>query len=340
LVYILISSKRSKSWVKSKRESEVAKRLGRYQRAADYPPITISKPEHQLLEAIARFGYISASQLTRLLYAETSKTFVQLKLEGLYHHAYVERIPVPPTTARGGTSLPAYTLDRKGWDYLKGLGLVEGKFKSAEAAKEPMFLRHSLSSHDLLILTHSLAKSHPRIELARFETEAELKAHPVLVTAQGEKTKVMPDGWVELHIDSEDQVCLALELDRNTIKRGAFTKKVAALIGYSQGMYQKEFGTESLTIAWVAALGGERRLKEMIYWTEVTLSQIGASNKADMFRFAAFDPAASDPSNLVSPIWFRPFGTQLLPLFELEGEKAESVPASSGISLSGSTSCN
>jgi hypothetical protein len=316
----------------------VIKRLGRYQRAENYPPITIGKSEHQLLEAVARFGYISAWQLTRLLYSPASKTFVQQKLEGLYHHAYVERIPVPPATARGGTSLPAYCLDRKGWDYLKGLGLVEGKHKSAEAAKEPMFLRHTLSSHDLLILTHLLAKAHPPIELARFETEAELKAHPVLVTAQGEKTKVMPDGWVELHIDGEDQVCLALELDRNTVKRGAFCKKVAALIAYSQGMYQKEFGTESLTIAWVAALGGERRLREMLAWTEATLSQIGASNKADMFRFAALDPAIAEPAILLSSTWQRPFGTQPLPLFEFDEGKTENVPPLGEASLSGSAS--
>src|SRR6478672_13780202 len=129
------------------------RRVPRFSRDPNYPPITINHSKHQLLQAVGRYTYLTAPQLTRLLYSQGSLTFVQEQLSQLYQAKYLERLYPYPTTPKGAP-LAAYCLDNLGYQYLKEAGVApEGRFRASDQGKRhPFFLRHSLAANDLLIL--------------------------------------------------------------------------------------------------------------------------------------------------------------------------------------------
>src|SRR6266540_2198372 len=96
----------------------MASRLPKYRRVRDYPAFPIGRAKHQLLASIARFDYLSAPQLTRLLYSPTSLTYVQDHLKDLYQGGYLQRVYLP-TVSPFGSSLAIYALDRQGMAHLK-----------------------------------------------------------------------------------------------------------------------------------------------------------------------------------------------------------------------------
>ncbi len=293
-------------------------RLPRYTRADRYPPLQLGRPHCLLLGALGRFHYLSAPQLTRLLYSPGSLTYVQEHLKRLFHAHYVERVYLPTITPHG-SSLAVYTLASEGIAYLKRAGLApEGRFRPSEQAhREWLFLRHTLEANELLISAHRLARAHAEITVAQMKCERELKHAPVYVQAGKERIGVVPDGWIDVRFD-DLQACVAFELDRDTVEREAFRRKVRGLLAYADGPYAAAFGTSSLTIA-VVTTAGERRMTELLTWTQHEFIERDAREQADLFRFAAFDPAATDPHAIFfAPLWRRPFDPAPLPLLNVD----------------------
>ena len=297
-------------------------RLPRYQRVANHPPIRIGRREQLILEAVAKYSYLTATQITSLLYSPKSLTYVrgtaQGGLQGLFHAKFLRRLFLPTTTLHGAP--PAiYALDGKGFAHLKAQGIEpKGKYRpSDEGQREESFLAHTLAANDFLVLCHGLAKQVESISIARELTERELKrGYPIYVEIGNDRVYVVNDGWLELMVGGAYQVGLALELDRGTVEKERFKRKVRGLVSYARGAYQEAFGTESLTVLFVT-VAGKRRLDSITSWLEKELEALRAESQADMFRLAAFDPANADPEEIFfKPVWRRPFEETLLPLVE------------------------
>lgn len=289
--------------------------LPRYRRAEGYPEIRIGRPEHLILDALARYHYLTAPQLTRLLFSPTSLTYTQEHLKGLFHAGYTQRLYLPTPTPCG-SSLAIYALDKKGFAYLKAKDAAPGgRFRTSEQQnREALFLKHTLSVNDLLILAALLAKQHKDITIARMLHERELKRSPIYVPVGKERIGVVPDCWLDLR-QGRAQSCLAVELDRSGgVERESWQRKIRGFCHWAQGPYQHFFGTDSLTVC-VVVMGGRRRLKEVLGWTESELARLGVKHQADTFRFAGFDPAMADPAQVFfSSIWLRPFDPSPVPL--------------------------
>jgi hypothetical protein len=147
--------------------------------------------------------------------------------------------------------------------------------------------------------------------------ESVLKRSPVFVDDyNGRRVGVVPDSWLDLRIDGSEQMCLALELDRATVERRQWSRKAGALVAWGNSdLYAERFST-SLTII-VVTTAGEKRRRDLLRWTESELTAVGAQDQADLFRFAAFDPAKIAPANIfLSPLWYRPFDAQPVALIE------------------------
>jgi hypothetical protein len=120
----------------------------------------------KIIVALAEFDYLTADQLTRLLYAASSLKHVQEQLKLLVDAAYV-------LTLGGGTvSLPLiYTLSSNGRHYASMLGAAKGKrFRPSEEKDKghnPYFLKHTMAVTDVLITAKRLSQTHPAIMLSR-----------------------------------------------------------------------------------------------------------------------------------------------------------------------------
>lgn len=298
---------------------EPRSRLPRYRRVDNYPPITIGRPHRAIVEAVGRFHYLSAVQITLLLYSPASLTYVLDRCKALFHSGYVRRIYLPKATP-AGSSRAIYALDAKGYRYLRSWGLAPaGRFRpSEEGQREEIYLRHTLSANDFLILARLLAKRDPGIVVAGTTTERELKRLASRVQVYNpdkkltEKIAVIPDGELEIDVDGAYKARALLELDRGNEEVKVIRRKTMGLLA--------RYGREPVRVAFVTT-AGERRLAELVGWVEGVLREMNARNAADLFSLAAFDPdpSVTDPGILCQPVWRRPFSVGGHPLLERMG---------------------
>ena len=69
-----------------------------------------------------------------------------------------------------------------------------------------------------------------------------------------------------------------------TMDQKPFRKKISSLIEFSRQSYEHIFGTPSLTIVF-ATPAGERRLNNILNWTQKELIDSHSEKEADLFRF-------------------------------------------------------
>jgi len=291
-------------------------RLPRYRRVDSPLELRISPARHSILAALGRYDHLVARQINCLLArSPASLTSTQEHLKLLFHAGYIQRLWLPTITPMG-SSMAIYCLDNQGYQYLSHAGLEpSGRFRASELVqREFAFLRHHLQAIDLLVLAERLAQRYQQVSLARMRTERQLRQEPILLGSGNSRVRVVPDGWVDLRV-GQLQHCLAFELDRGTERKNKIQSKVKHLLECSGAPYQQAFGTTSLTVAWVVAQGGDGRVEELVRWTEEVLRNAGITHEADLFRFAAFDPAEIEPGRaFFGAFWRRPFDERLLPL--------------------------
>ena len=138
-------------------------------------PATLpAKGAERIIAALAEFDYLTAEQITRLLYAPSSLSHVRKLLKSLVAGGFV--------FALGGKVVhlhTLYTLSGVGRTYALALGTSPRKrFRKGEEQEKghnPYFLKHTIAVTDVLISARPLANAHANIELTRIITERELK---------------------------------------------------------------------------------------------------------------------------------------------------------------------
>lgn len=255
----------------------------------------LKAPQIKILTALRRFRYLSAYQVTRLLYAPTSLKHVQALMAALTKGGWVDVIKRPRGEV-GGRPLHIYTPSAQGWRYLKQ--------KPRKVTRSIDRLLHTLDANDLVILAHEYA-SVSNYTVSHYLTEIELKAQP----AAG----VSPDGAVLLE-DEHRQYPLIFEVDRDTEEREVFQAKLQNLVIYSQGAYKAHLDSEYLTIAFLLTVDEPRRFHLMLNWCRAAVPE----PLWPMFLFGSFQPETADPVDVFTqPLWITPTSTELVPLVHL-----------------------
>jgi hypothetical protein len=277
--------------------------------------LKLGQAEDKLLRVIGRCPYANAEQATRLAYGRGSRTYVMDKLSKLTEAGYLVR------AGRTYGIKSVYVLSTKGARYVSEQG---GEVKlalqpSEMAQKHLQFLLHTMAVNDFLISLELLCRDYPQFRIAATLHDLELKHQPVKVTlADGTKTSVIPDSWIELHIANRWRECFTVEIDRGFIEQKRWRKKVRALVAFAKGPYQAAFKTTSLRIT-VNATPGVKRRDELLRWTEAELKSLSEEALASAFCFAGIAAHEVDPTDLwCSPVWHVPFTRQPLTLLSLE----------------------
>jgi hypothetical protein len=279
--------------------------------------LKLGQPEDKLLRVIGRCPYATAEQVTRLVYGRGSLTYVMDKLSKLTEAGYVVR------AGRTYGIKSVYVLSTKGSRYVSEQGGdVKLSLQPSELAQKHLqFLLHTMAVNDYLISLELLCRSYPQFRIATTLHDLELKHQPVKVTlADGTKTSVIPDSWIELHIANRWRECFTVEIDRGFIEQKRWRKKVRALVAFAKGPYQEAFKTTSLRIT-VNATPGDKRRDELLRWTEAELKSLNEEALASAFCFAGIAAHTVQPTQLwCSPVWYAPFAREPLTLLSLEEE--------------------
>jgi hypothetical protein len=108
------------------------------------------KGADKILISLAEFQYLTARQLTRLLYAPSSLVYVQKQLKSLTDTGLIIALP------GRFVNMPAvYTLTGKGYTYTTALGMPQRKrvrpMEEREKAPNVFFIQHTMAVSDVLI---------------------------------------------------------------------------------------------------------------------------------------------------------------------------------------------
>jgi hypothetical protein len=263
-------------------------------------------PQEKILLALAEYEYLTAEQLTRLLYAPASLTHVRDLLRAFAAESLVLVLPSPTVT-----SPKIYTLASKGSSIL---GKHQRIRPSEEMDKTPTFLAHSLAVNDLLISAVLLAREVAGIRLSRMIFERELRGTL--------EAPLVPDAAVEFLLQDRQGVrwryFFQVELYRYLPKKERFQKKVLGYVDLAgSGKQQERFGTTALAVA-VCCPGEGGLARTLKGWTEEVLAK--QPEEGQRFFFGSSDTAK--PSELyLAPCWYRAFASDPTPLLLLEEEE-------------------
>jgi len=286
----------------------------------------VGRPKHLLLQAVGRFDYLTADQLTRLVYGSKVLNYVRDHLKELYQDRYLERLYLypdfdDPSASPYGSPLAVYCLASKGIAYLRKMGgTFPQRFNPSEQARRNnRFLRHTIEANDLLIQCHALARCDSTSQLVSFTTERELKRNPGVTRLNGKLVKVIPDGWAHISrlwpgrtTPNHHYICW--ELDRGSIEQEAFRKKIRYLIAWLENGYIDRFQTTSVNLAFLTT-DSPQRVDDMIHWTEAEMGQSRRIDYAPFFLFSNFQQDKVHPFHVfLEKTWQQPFSDSAVSL--------------------------
>lgn len=268
--------------------------------------LKISRANEAILTALARFHFLTAAQVSRLLHPNSNDEdrWSQRRLKELAEAGYAIRLRALPPRETGQPP-HVFILGQKGRKYVKAMGIpVESYFRPSEEAKAALnspFMVHTLEAIDVLISAACLCRDHhvtsPRMlaerELKRGALRVEIPANPKHPLDAKRTATVIPDGWFQLQVQDGPPISIALELDRGTEVQRAWRQKVAGLSMWAMGPYQEAFETDNLTIAVVCP--DKKRRDELASWTLAELSERNLK-LADIFLFTAEKPVGVTPA--------------------------------------------
>src|SRR5215211_8801073 len=180
------------------------------------PPTRVTRglaaAEEPILEAFARYFYLTAEQLRRLLYGQGSLRYAQDRLKSLMEAGYLLGVERPPS--RHGKASRIYTLHTPGRNVVLEMGyVVPPRYRpSEETTKSYRHWDHVVVAVDCLIAFELFSRDAPQVQLVRLLNERQLKTPrwtttvgvPYRNPATGSVTtltdRVQPDGFVDLHI--------------------------------------------------------------------------------------------------------------------------------------------
>jgi hypothetical protein len=286
------------------------------------------KGSEKILVALSEFAYLTTAQITKLLYAPSSHSYVQKQLKYLVAGKYVM-----PLTHRFVTQPRVYTLTGKGYSTLKALGVPHQirirPREEKEKAHNFLFLQHTVAVTDVLIAARLLSQTVPNIALTRMYLERELKR--TIYVEIPEKICIEPDASCEFEITvmSDGKPRTGVDFFHIEVYRNLppaewrFKQKIQGYVTYAlSGQHEALFQTPALSIAVIAQTDiaqTDRQKATLKRWTEEVLTEIERPEEGEWFFFCSLDTATASPEELfLSPIWEHAFSTAKTPLIVLE----------------------
>jgi hypothetical protein len=257
-----------------------------------------------VLRALYEFHLLTVEQLTRLLYAKTSRNYVGAICKRLADAGYLLRTWLPRHGSQGRAAA-VYLLGRPGMRYLarQGYTLTHRARPSEHGVHGAQFLLHTLAVSDVLIAAQLLERRVEGLLVAALRHEYDLKRTAAIRFAPGQvdptgSVYVVPDGWLDIRLARADgtalQLPLWLELDRGTEAIAAIKRKVRGIVAYHVGgHYGRVFGTNHLQVVFLVDRAAydtteqaAHRVDQIRRWCEEELTRLDRRSYGSIVRVA------------------------------------------------------
>ena len=276
----------------------------------------ISRPHEEILKAVYRYRYMTALDVTYLLYSPKSITYVREVLSALcggadyqYNH-YLFRFPLPQFSS--GRTEKIYTLGSLGRDLFIEMGYpVEWYFRPQKVKHLSYgFVIHSLVLTRFLVATTYFIKKRKDFKILKFYISYELEKEGLK-----KATTVIPDAWIlfeEIGQTGNYSYPVLVEIDRGTEFKKQFQEHVRSRVEFIRsGAYSALFDTTAVLVAYITTgqLPEYQRSRRvtMCHWTLELLKEMKLEKWITIFRFCGFDWNTLFDSPLIfEPVWYLP----------------------------------
>ncbi len=250
-----------------------------YKRVDSPPPMQLTERDKQIILTVYKYRLLSAHQVEALFFPSSTdnthsrRTACQRRLQLLYHHGFLDRLPQPVILGKGRSPF-VYALDEAGANLVAGsLGIdrAEVGWKPRHNELGPQFLDHSLVINDVRVVIQRLVESRV-FESVEWTDELALKSaemrDQVPYLMQGARAvRKYPDGYFILKLPGGQQAHFFLEVDQGTMTNARWQEKVRAYNEFRQsGRSKRYYDTRNFRV--LAVTTGERRLANLKRATE------------------------------------------------------------------------
>jgi len=298
-------------------------------------PLILTPRHEQILQAVYEYRYMTAQDITHLLFSKGSLAYVRRHMSALaggndqQMRHYLYRFPFPTGTA--GNRERIFTLGALGRDFLANvLGMpADWYFRPYKSDH----LSHSHILHHVLLTRFVVAatahtRNHATLRLLQSRLCHELARNQAGVARAKNPTSatpvIIPDAMLLFaHQATGARYPVLLEIDRGTTFQSKFQAQIQARLEFIRsGAYKKVFDHPAVTVAYVTTGASpthvHTRAKTMAAWTHRILTELELQNWGVIFRFTAvsLDTLFADiPTLLEEPVWYRPDTAEVVPLF-------------------------
>lgn len=267
--------------------------------------------DYAVLEALARFRFLTSTQLVELVGGSRQK--VGLRLRKMYHHGYVDRPPVQMDLWTTGSADYVYSITRSGIRRLIDAGRQHDEQLSLsvkDAPRRSAHILHTLGISSFYLSLERHARDH-QVAVDWWPEGSALRDRvTILVDGRKRPFPIYPDAFFRLTVAGRGGLRACLEIDRGTepLERGSangsragadLSKKLRAYWqwGYVERLHQQHalYGQHAPKgFVVLLAVHSEERLRQVL-----SLRDRAARNgklrtyplpQSDMFWVATYDP--------------------------------------------------
>ena len=285
----------------------------RYQRVENYHGNRFTPREARILHWVHKMRFLSREQIQRLEFDSKSERYCRDRLRWLYDTGHLDRRRLDLGTGFGA-NVPVYCLDQMGAARValdQKMDPSELDWRPRDNDTNPYFMKHTLAINDFWIDV-VLATRNSEFELEHWIDGRTLKSKEMRDYVDDPKARskiaIIPDGYFCILLPDKRRACFALELDRGTVERKSWRRKIRGYIEYEKsGKYNERYGSSSLRV--LTVVQAARRAKDEGHQARLIRNRVEAIKKwtedqegQQLFWFAArmdIDPR----SVLLGRIW-------------------------------------
>lgn len=271
-----------------------------------------------LKEAISPYHFLTARQITRLLYPTEKQgmfTTIKARLKDLTDAKYVYAFHMKTAN---GIHPYVYCLGMRGRKYLlaEGLDILVYYEPFEVASKTYGTLAHTLELNDFLISAATIHKAAPDFHLYAFLHDFAIKTNPATTLDQkGKVVQIAPDGFLDIRSTTR-RYCYLVEHDRGHIGDDRMKKKFTDyLSSWKQQKLREHYNTlKHLEILFPTSAGVKRveRMRDLCRQVLITLDEKDRAFFRNLFKFTAVPPLLEQPLDsktlFFSPLWLTAYG--------------------------------
>ncbi len=269
----------------------------------------LTQRDKQIILGIYNYRVMTAHQIEALYFtsnkpdSRTRRSASQRRLQQLYHHGYLARIPRPVILGEG-RSVFVYALDKHGADVVANEIGVDRKnigWRPKQNLLGALFLEHLLVTKEVRTVTDILVEQgiFKKMQWIDEQTLNSSEYQTKLpIYADNSKTKrIIPDGFFSIWMPNQAKpASFFLEVDQGTTTNALWVEKVKAYQAFrNSGKSHSYFGTEYFRILAVVKSAG--RLQNLKRATE-------QHQDSQFFWFAISNQVSVwEPQRFLDAIW-------------------------------------